>query len=332
MKKTILAFGRFEPDLLRPCQTLYDVICLDHAGELGARFREAVSRAHGLIIGNRRLGAVELDRAKHLEIISCVSAGHDNHDLGYLTSRGIMLTNTPGVPTESTADLAFALILATARRIPELDAWTRGGSWTRPIDASHFGCDVHGKTLGIIGLGEIGAAIARRGRFGFGMRILYSGRRPQPLLEHQLDARFVAKDELLREADFVCPVVPLTAQTRNLIDREALALMKPAAILINISRGGVVDETALVQALEKGAIRAAGLDVFAREPLEDSQLFSLHNVVAVPHIGSATGETRAAMAARALENLLVGLEGRAPRDLVNPQVLRERCRGVEPVR
>lgn len=322
MKKTLLACGPFAPALFDGCRERYDIIQLDPPpGPLDDTFKAAVAKAHGLMIGNRRVGAAELEGAAHLQVVASVSVGYDHHDLDYLTRRRIMLTNTPGVLNETTADLAFALILATARRIPELDAWTRSGGWTEPVDGARFGCDVHGKTLGIIGLGEIGAAIARRGRFGFGMRILYSGNRPKPALEQELGARFVSKEALLRESDFVCPVVPLTADTRHLIDRAALALMKPEAILINISRGGVVDEPALIEALENGVIRAAGLDVFAKEPLQASRLFELANVVVVPHIGSATQDTRNAMARRALDNLLEALEGRTPMNLVNPQAL-----------
>lgn len=228
-----------------------------------------------------------------------------------------MLTNTPDVLNETTADLAFALILATARRIPELDAWTKEGNWSNSIDASHFGSDVHVKTLGIIGLGKIGEAIARRGRFGFGMNILYSGNSRKPQMEQKLGARFVPQEKLLSEADFVCPVVPLTDGTRNLIGRKELALMGPGSILINVSRGPVVDQDALIQALEEKTIRAAGLDVYVKEPLTNSKLFKLKNLVTVPHIGSATTNTSNAMAQRALENLLMGLEGRRPRDLVN---------------
>ncbi|MNY19778.1 Glyoxylate/hydroxypyruvate reductase B [compost metagenome] len=182
---------------------------------------------------------------------------------------------------------------------------------------------MHGKTLGIIGLGKIGEAIARRGRFGFGMNILYSGKTRKPQLEQELGARFVPQEKLLSESDFVCPVVPLTADTRNLIGHEELALMGAESILINVSRGPVVDQDALIQALEEKTIRAAGLDVYVKEPLPDSRLFKLKNVVTVPHIGSATNDTRDAMAQRALDNLLMGLEGQWPRDLVNSQALRQ---------
>ncbi|WP_339544214.1 2-hydroxyacid dehydrogenase [Pseudomonas sp. RA_35y_Pfl2_P32] len=318
MKKTILAFSRVSPGLLEPYKDKYNVIIMSpELGDMDAQFEAAISSAHGLIGGNRRLGEAELASAENLEIISSISVGYDNYDLSYLNGRGIMLTNTPDVLNETTADLAFALILATARRIPELDAWTKEGNWKNTIDASHFGSDVHGKTLGIIGLGKIGEAIARRGRFGFGMSILYSGNSRKPHLEHVLGARFVPQEKLLIEADFVCPVVPLTDGTRNLIGRKELALMGAESILINVSRGPVVDQDALIQALEEKTIRAAGLDVYVKEPLASSRFFKLKNVVTVPHIGSATTDTRNAMAQRALENLLMGLEGRRPRDLVN---------------
>lgn len=318
MKKTILAFSRVSPSLLEPYKDKYNIIVMSpELGDMDAQFEAAIPSAYGLIGGNRRLGEAELASAKNLEIISSISVGYDNYDLSFLNSRGIMLTNTPDVLNETTADLAFALILATARRIPELDAWTKEGNWKNTIDASHFGSDVHGKTLGIIGLGKIGEAIARRGRFGFGMSILYSGNSRKPHLEQELGARFVPQEKLLSEADFVCPVVPLTDGTRNLIGRKELALMGAESILINVSRGPVVDQDALIQALEEKTIRAAGLDVYVKEPLASSRLFKLKNVVTVPHIGSATTDTRNAMAQRALENLLMGLEGRRPRDLVN---------------
>jgi gluconate 2-dehydrogenase len=324
MKKTILAFSRVSPSLLEAYKDQYNIIILSpENGDMDTQFQAALPEAHGLIGGNRRLGEAELASAKNLEIISSISVGYDNYDLSFLNSRGIMLTNTPDVLNETTADLAFALILATARRIPELDAWTKEGNWTKTIDASHFGCDVYGKTLGIIGLGKIGEAIARRGRFGFGMNILYSGNSRKPELEQELGARFVPQEELLSESYFVCPVVPLIPNTKNLISHSELAQMKPEGILINVSRDPVVDEDALIQALEAKKIRAAGLDVYVKEPLPDSRLFKLKNVVTVPHIGSATNETRNAMAKRALENLLMGLEGHWPRDLVNSHALRQ---------
>ena len=251
-----------------------------------------------------------------------VSVGYDNYDLDYLNRRGIALTNTPDVLTETTADLGFALLISAARRVAELDAWVKAGNWKRTVDAPQFGTDVHGKKLGILGLGRIGAAIARRGRFGFGMQVLYHGNNRKPELEQELGARFLGFDELLGEADFVCVVVPLGAQTRRLIGARELGLMKPSAILVNVARGQVVDEAALVAALREKRILGAGLDVYEKEPLAESPLFALDNVVTLPHIGSATHETRRAMAERALQNFEAALRGERPLDLVNPQVWR----------
>jgi len=246
--------------------------------------------------------------------------GYDNYDLAYLDERGILLTNTPDVLTETTADLGFALLLGTARRVAELDAWVKAGNWQGPIGPALFGTDVHGKTLGIVGLGKIGAAVARRGRFGFGMEVIYHGNGRKPELEAELGARHLGLDELLAEADFVCVVVPLSERTRHLIGHRELALMKPSAILVNIARGPVVDEAALIEALQQRHIRAAGLDVYEKEPLASSPLFELDNALTLPHIGSATDETRRAMAERAIDNLERALLGERPRDLVNPQV------------
>lgn len=328
MKKTILAFSRITPAMAERLREHFDVIVPSPAkGDLGAQFAEALPQAHGLIGAGRRLGRDQLHGAERLEVVSSVSVGYDNYDVGYLTERGIMLTNTPDVLTESTADLGFALMLGAARRVAELDAWTKAGHWQRTVETPQFGCDVFGKTLGIVGLGNIGAAVARRGRLGFGMNILYSGNSRKPELENALDARFVALDELLARSDFVCLVVPLNASTHHLIGRRELELMKPSAILVNISRGAVIDEPALIEALQGGRIRGAGLDVYEKEPLSESPLFSLPNALTLPHIGSATHETRQAMADRAVENLIAALQGRRPQDLVNPQVWRQDGQG-----
>lgn len=320
MKKTILAFSRVSPALFEPVKDAFEIILPDpRKGDVGAQFSEALPRAQGLIGTGRPLGETQLAAAGQLEVVSSISVGYDNYDVDYLTRRGILLTNTPDVLTETTADLGFALIMATARRIPELDAWTKAGHWRRSLGEEHFASDVHGKTLGIVGLGGIGSAIARRGHFGFGMPILYSGNSPKPALEAELGAHFTPLDELLQTADFVCLVAPLNAKTRHMIGPRELDLMKPSAFLINISRGPVVDEQALITALQQGRIRGAGLDVYEREPLTDSPLFHLPQVVTLPHAGSATAATRQAMAQRALDNLVAALQGRRPRNLVNPQ-------------
>ncbi|AMO75636.1 Glyoxylate/hydroxypyruvate reductase B [Pseudomonas citronellolis] len=321
MKKNVFVFSRLAPEHLERLRAQFNVTVLDpKLGDVDAQFAAALPQAHGMIGVGRPLGEKQLAQAGQLEVISSVSVGYDNYDLAYLNQRGIALTNTPDVLTETTADLGFALIMAAARRTAELDAWTKAGQWKRTVDAPLFGVDVHGKKLGILGLGRIGAAIARRGRFGFNMDVLYHGNNRKPELEQELGARYCGFDELLGEADFVCVVVPLSDATRKLIGKRELELMKPSAILVNIARGQVIDEAALVEALQEKRILAAGLDVYEKEPLAESPLFALPNAVTLPHIGSATHETRLAMAECALENFETALRGERPKNLVNPQV------------
>ena len=323
MKKTVLAFSRIAPALIERLEQNFTVIVPDpKKGDVAAQFDAALPEAHGLIGAGRPLGRKQLAVAKNLEVVSSVSVGYDNYEVDYFNERGIMLTNTPDVLTESTADLGFSLIMSSARRVAELDAWTKAGNWKASVPATQFGTDVHGKTLGIVGMGNIGAAIARRGRLGFNMPILYSGNSRKTALEQELGAQFRSLDELLAEADFVCLVVPLSEKTKHLIGKRELELMKPNAILVNIARGPIVDEAALITALQDGTIRGAGLDVYEKEPLAESPLFKLGNAVTLPHIGSATTETREAMAERALENLTAALLGKRPQDLVNPQVFK----------
>lgn len=321
MKKTVLAFSRVSPEMAERLQRDFNVIIPDpKKGDLNEQFNEALPHSHGMIGAGRKLGREQLESAKQLEVVSSISVGYDNYDVGYLTERGIMLTNTPDVLTESTADLGFSLIMSSARRVAELDAYTKAGNWKRSIEAPHFGTDVYGKTLGIVGMGNIGAAVARRGRLGFNMPILYSGNSRKTALEQELGAQFRTLDQLLAESDFVCLVVPLSEKTKHLISTRELSLMKKSAILVNIARGPIVDEPALVKALQDGTIRGAGLDVYEKEPLSESSLFALSNAVTLPHIGSATDETRQAMADRAYTNLRAALLGEKPQDLVNTQV------------
>ena len=321
MKKTVLAFSRVSPEMAERLARDFNVIVPDpKLGDLNAQFNEALPKCHGMIGAGKQLGREQLAAATQLEVVSSISVGYDNYDVSYFNERGIMLTNTPDVLTESTADLAFALLMGSARRVAELDAWTKAGQWQASVGPALFGCDVHGKTLGIVGMGNIGAAIARRGRLGFGMPILYSGNSRKTALEQELGAQFRSLDELLAEADFVCLVVPLSEKTKHLISSRELGLMKSSAILINIARGPIVDEAALIEALQNGTIRGAGLDVYEKEPLSDSPLFKLSNAVTLPHIGSATTETRQAMADLAYTNLRAALLGEKPQNLVNPQV------------
>lgn len=321
MKKTVLAFSRVSPEMAERLQQDFNVIIPDpKKGDLNEQFNEALPHSHGMIGAGRKLGREQLESAKQLEVVSSISVGYDNYDVGYLTERGIMLTNTPDVLTESTADLGFSLIMSSARRVAELDAYTKAGNWKRSIEAPHFGTDVYGKTLGIVGMGNIGAAVARRGRLGFNMPILYSGNSRKTAIEQELGAQFRTLDQLLAESDFVCLVVPLSEKTKHLISTRELSLMKKTAILVNIARGPIVDEPALIKALQDGTIRGAGLDVYEKEPLSESPLFALSNAVTLPHVGSAADETRQAMADRAYANLRAALLGEKPQDLVNAQV------------
>ncbi|WP_312379770.1 2-hydroxyacid dehydrogenase [Pseudomonas oryzihabitans] len=322
-KKHVVVFNRLPEQLVERLREHFSVEVIPASANIDL-FAASAAKAQGLIGASRKLGEKELEMATTLEAIASVSVGYDSYDVDYLTERGILLTNTPDVLTDTTADLGFTLLVSAARRVPELDAFVKAGHWRKGIGEEHFGTDIHGRTLGIVGAGRIGAAIAKRGHFGFDMPILYTANSAKPELEEQMGAQRRELDELLKEADFVCLVVPLSAATEGLIGARELGLMKSSAILINLARGPVIDEPALIEALHQGQIRGAGLDVYTREPLEASPLFELPNVVTLPHIGSATHETRYAMAERAVNNLIAALTGERPTDLVNPAALDRR--------
>lgn len=289
-------------------------------GELARR----VASAEGLLcLLTDRIDAALLAAAPRLRAISSVSVGLDHIDLDAATARGIPVGHTPGVLTETTADLAFALLLAAARRVAEADRFVRAGGW-RPERVWEpdllLGRDVHGATLGIVGLGAIGRAVARRAR-GFGMRVLAWSRSRRPLGELEGAVEWAELSELLGQADFISVHLALAPGTRGLLGPAELAATRPGAVLVNTARGGIVDESALAGALREGRLAAAGLDVFACEPLEPgSPLLALPNVVLTPHIGSASLATRARMAELAVENLLAGLEGRRMPACANPEV------------
>lgn len=284
-----------------------------------------------LLTSSDRVEDQFLDAAgPQLRVVSSFGVGYDHIDVPACTARAVMVGNTPDVLTEATAELTWALILAAARRLAEGDRLIRRGDpW--PVGFTvMLGMGLEGKVLGVVGLGRIGRAVARRGR-AFGMRVAYHSRHRAPQeVEEELSASYRPLDDLLAEADVVTVHVSLSEETRHLIDDRRLALMKPTAVLVNASRGPVVDEAALARALRDGAILGAGLDVYEREPHVDPGLLELENVVLAPHIGSATMETRTAMADLAAENLIEGVEGRRPPCLVNPEAweaLSRRSRG-----
>jgi len=318
MRKNVLVFRELPADQLARLQAAHTVVVANpkNAAELPA-FEAALAEAQGLIGSSYTVDAALLDRAPKLEVISSVSVGVDNYALAELKARGITLCHTPGVLDETVADTVFALLMATSRRVVELSNLVREGHWSRNIGDELFGFDVHGKTLGLLGFGRIGQAIARRAALGFGMPVLYHARRPVDLAAQAPElagkAAHTPLDDLLARADFVVAMLPLSDSTRGMIDASVFARMKPGAVFINGGRGATVREDALLAALDKGSLRAAGLDVFAKEPLPlDSPLRTHPRVTPLPHIGSATHETRHAMAELATTNLLQALAGERP--------------------
>ncbi len=292
-----------------------------------------IQRLHGkqgaLTTGSERIDAEVLDANPQLLAVCNMAVGYNNFDLPACSARGVLATNTPDVLTETTADFAFALMMATARRITESEHFLRRGEWTRWSYDMFIGGDVHGARLGILGMGRIGQAIARRGALGFGMQVLYHNRSRLPA-EHEapIGARYVDKATLLRETDHLVLVLPYSAASHHAIGTAELALMKPSATLTNVARGGIVDDAALAAALKARRIAAAGLDVFEGEPIVHPDLLALPNVVLTPHIASASQATRLAMANLAADNLIAAL-GRGPHagrppSLLNPELLAAR--------
>lgn len=272
--------------------------------------REAISADGLLCLLTDTIDAELMDAAMSLRVISNYAVGVDNIDVGAATARGIAVGNTPGVLTETTADLAFALVLAVARRIVEADKFLRNCGWRAWSPTLFLGQDVHHATMGIIGMGRIGQEVARRAN-GFSMRILYTNTRPVETVDRDYGAQHVTLEELLRESDMVSVHVPLNENTRGMIGKAELEMIKPTAILVNTARGPIIDQDALYEALKARRIAGAGLDVFTNEPVDcGDPLFELDNVVAVPHIGSASVATRTKMAFMAVENVIAGLEGR----------------------
>ena len=263
-----------------------------------------------------------LQKADNLKVISNMAVGYNNINVDAASKKGIIVTNTPGVLTETTADLTFALLMATARRIPEASDYLRDGKWSTWSPMQLTGQDIYNSTMGIIGLGRIGEALAKRAK-GFNMNILYYNRSRKLEAEKELGLQYSTLDGLLKESDYVCVMTPYTPETKNMIRKEHFKLMKDTSIIINTARGGIVNENDLYHALVNGEIWAAGLDVFEQEPVPmDHPLLTMPNVVTLPHIGSASIATRIKMANVAVNNMLQALNGEVPENIVNKELVK----------
>ena len=323
MKPSVILYKILPDDLLARLEQHFTVTQFNRlTAENRPAFLQALEHAEGLIGSGGQIDKAVLDLAPKLRAVSTISVGYDNFDVNAMTERGIVMMHTPTVLTETVADTVMALILSTARRVVEVANWAKSGQWKGSVGSDLFGLDVHHKTIGILGMGRVGLALAQRANLGFNMSVLYNDRQANPTVESRFNARFCDLDTLLSESDFLCISLPLTPQTHHLIGKDQLKKMKPNAILINTGRGPVIDEAALIEALKAGTIHGAGLDVYEKEPLApDSELFRLPNVVALPHIGSATHETRYNMSACAVDNLITALTGTVEVNCVNAQVL-----------
>ncbi len=326
-RKSVLVARAVFPDIVERLREHFEVD--DNPADMIYGKAELIERLRGkqgaFTTGSERIDAEVLDANPQLEAVCNMAVGYNNFDIEACSARGVLATNTPDVLTETTADFGFALMMAAARRIAESERFLRRGEWTRWSYDMFTGGDVHGATLGILGMGRIGQAIARRGAAGFGMRVIYHNRsRLAADVEAPLNARWVDKATLLRESDHLVLVLPYSAESHHAIGAAELALMKPTATLTNIARGGIVDDVALAAALTERRIAAAGLDVFEGEPVVNPALLALSNVVLTPHIASASVATRRAMAGLAADNLIAALTGGEPPTPINAEALRRR--------
>lgn len=325
-RQRVVLSRRIFPELVDALRADFDVVdnqadAVWTADDLACALREADG---ALLTAGDRVDDALLAQCARLKVVANIAVGYNNFDLEACTRRGVCATNTPDVLNEATADHAWALLLAAARRVAESERWLRAGLWKRWTFEMFLGVEISGTTLGIVGMGRIGRAIARRAT-GFRMPVIYHNR-TRLSSDAEDGATYVDFGELLREADHVILVVPYSPAVYHMIDAAALAQMKPGAVLVNIARGGVVDDAALVAALRAGRIGAAGLDVFENEPALHPGLLELENVVMTPHIASSTRATRAAMAALAIDNLRAALRGEMPPSLLNRDVLHNRRR------
>lgn len=322
MKKKVIAVNRLEKEAQEMIQDKVDLKFFPHVNGLeNKEFLEELHDAEGLINLDLTVNKELLDHAPNLKIVSNVSVGYNNLDIEELTKRNIMATNTPGVLDDTVADAIFGLLIATARRIPELDQYVKSRKWKNKLTVEKYGVDVHHKTLGIIGMGRIGQAIAHRAHFGFHMNILYHNRKRNIEAERKYQAEYRSLDDLLRESDYVVLMTPLTKETEGMLGLREFSFMKESAIFINGSRGKTIVEKDLIEALKTKKIAAAGLDVYEQEPIHpDNPLLDMPNVVTLPHIGSSTYATELKMSLLACENVLAGLNGKKPPTLINESV------------
>ena len=323
LPKLLMARAVF-PEVLDRLSTYFEVQA-NQADTVWSK-AELIERLQGkqaaFTTGGDRIDAEVLAACPELKICANMAVGYNNFDISAMTAAGVLATNAPDVLTETTADFGFALMMATARRITESEHFLRAGQWTKWSFDMFAGADIHDATLGILGMGRIGQGIAKRGAHGFGMKVIYHNRsRLDAALEADCKARYVSKEELLKTADHLLLVLPYSAASHHTIGAAELALMKPTATLVNIARGGIVDDAALASALKNRTIAAAGLDVFEGEPLLHPGLLEVPNVVLTPHIASASIPTRLAMAHLAADNLIAFVSGKPPPTPLNPVVL-----------
>jgi glyoxylate/hydroxypyruvate/2-ketogluconate reductase len=306
MKKSVLISHAVFPETIERLSAHFNVEAnQDNVMWSREEFIAKLQGKQGLLTGTQRVDAALLAACPELKICANMAVGYNNFDLPAMTAAGVVGTNTPDVLTEATADMGFALLMATARRVSEGEAFLRGGHWKGMRFDMLLGADIHGATLGILGMGRIGRAVAKRGAYGFGMNVIYHNRSQlSPELEREVNAKYVSKMELFKQADHVVLVLPYTPENHHTVGAAEIAFMKPTATLVNIGRGGLVDENALAVALAANKILGAGLDVFEGEPFVNPALTALKNVVLTPHIGSATVPTRQAMANLAADNLI----------------------------
>ncbi|BCQ51956.1 2-hydroxyacid dehydrogenase [Burkholderia gladioli] len=324
MQKILVARSIF-PDVIERLEQHFEVDWNDGDALAPEALTARLADKDGALTAGDPIGAATLAAAPKLRVVANMAVGYNNFDMAAFNAANVLGTNTPDVLNETTADFGWALMMATARRIAESEHWLRAGQWRKWSFDSFLGCDIHGATLGVIGMGRIGQALARRAR-GFNMRVVYHNRsRVAPDIEAELNAEYLGKEALLRQADHVVLVLPYTKDNHHTIGAAELALMKPSATLTNIARGGIVDDAALAEALRERRIAAAGLDVFEGEPSVHPALLAVPNVVLTPHIASATEATRRAMANLAADNLIaalgVGPRAGRPPNPINPDVI-----------